>query len=471
LQVPSLANPKSVQDLPQRGSPYWNILEYCRHIGIEKAQPEHWFWLARIRTKNGQYRQSRLSIVQNSDGTEVSYSAAVRLAWAWFESPAVRDVASASYPVGTNRQLKYAKTQVGFTIGDAMHDYVEWKRLAATRSHFETNLSLINHHIMPRLAHLPVADFTNRNFVWFCRDVLETLPKRGNREVLPKVSLDTLDAEALRKRKKTVNALIGILRLALRLAWENGETDSDRAWRCLRRLPNRDMPRHLFLSRDQCRILIQHCRDDLADLVRAALYSGCRISELANLRVCDVGGDIFGIYISSSKNRHRRCVYLPDEGMNFFLRKCADKDRDDLLFRTQTGQSWRGYHKHLFKESVRHAGLPDRFVFHGLRHTYASQLVQAGTPLAVVAQQLGHSNTDTVSRTYGHLSSATIEAELSSRFSALEPANEDNLIDIRGLRDSLQDGPHLPNDESAWPRKNFSLAAGPLLQLVKADED
>jgi integrase len=42
-------------------------------------------------------------------------------------------------------------------------------------------------------------------------------------------------------------------------------------------------------------------------------------------------------------------------------------------------------------------------VFHELRHTYASTLVNAGVPLVFVAQQLGHGNTRQVEKHYGHL--------------------------------------------------------------------
>jgi hypothetical protein len=49
----------------------------------------------------------------------------------------------------------------------------------------------------------------------------------------PRRTIDSLDDQALQKRKKTVNTLIGIFRIALQTAWENGKVESDRAWRCL----------------------------------------------------------------------------------------------------------------------------------------------------------------------------------------------------------------------------------------------
>jgi len=41
--------------------------------------------------------------------------------------------------------------------------------------------------------------------------------------------------------------------------------------------------------------------------------------------------------------------------------------------------------------------------FHQLRHTWASHSVMAGMPLAVVATNLGHTDTRMVEKHYGHL--------------------------------------------------------------------
>lgn len=466
MHAPSLANRKNLEALPIRPAPYFNILEYCRHIGIEKRSDGTAYWVARIRKSDGGYRQTRLAPVSNYGPDGIGYDKAVRRARKWFALPKTLEVASTPYPVGSTRHLKYVKKGTGFTVGDALSDYVEWKRLAAAKTTFETNLSLINHHILPRVGDIQVVDFTNRLFTKFCREVLETPPKRGNQKLGQPVRLAELNASELRKRKGTLNTLIGILRLTFQLAWENGEIESDRSWRCLRRVPNYEVPRQIFLTRAQCRVLIAACRPDLADLVRAALYSGCRVVELANLSVGDVGRDVFGIYIYQAKSRRPRHVFLPEEGMRFFLGRCSEKAPDDRVFRTEIGQVWTGNHRHLFRIAVKRAGLPEGFVFHGLRHTYASQLVQAGTPLAVVARQLGHSNTDTVSRTYGHLSCTSIERELEARFAPLEAQTHAHDSEMSLIRQSLQN--HDPAlAQNSWPNSNFCTANSRLVGMLK----
>ncbi|KIC45368.1 hypothetical protein RA28_10800 [Ruegeria sp. ANG-S4] len=464
--APDLSCEDNVANLQARRSPYWNILEFCRHIGVAKLPSGDCYWAARIRRKDGKYRQTRIGKLAPIHADGMNYNEALVLVRHWFDLPEIRAIASQPYPVGTNSTLKYQKTNERFTIGDAMHGFVEWKRIAAAKTYFETSLSLINHHIIPRIGNLPVEELNHSVFLRFCTDVLEAAPKRGNQFQGPKTRIEALSFEQLRKRKKTLNTVIGILRTAVEMSWENGDVESERSWRVLRRLPHADTPRQFFLTRAQAKRLVASSRPDLALLVQAALYTGCRVSELARLKARDVGGHVFGIYVAPMKSYRGRYVILPEEGMSFFLDQAEDLDEEDLVFRMSSGKAWTGCHKHLFKDAVRRAGLPDGFVFHGLRHTYASQLVQAGTPLAIVARQLGHSNTDTVSRTYGHLCCHSIESEISRRFVPLKEAREDpRLVDLRNTLQGIEE------PSWSWPQKNYSRAQGTVVEILRQRED
>jgi len=141
------------------------------------------------------------------------------------------------------------------------------------------------------------------------------------------------------------------------------------------------------------------------------------------MEACHVGKDGYGVYLLPSKTHKPRFVFLPDEGMAFFLHLMKGKPVHQCLFVRRDGRRWSDRFRYYFKLAVRAAELPEEFTFHGLRHTYASQLVQAGAPLTVVAEQLGHANTVTVSRTYGHVSPQIRESEVRQRFTVLSPAN------------------------------------------------
>jgi integrase len=466
--------------LPHRREPYWSLLQFCRHLGYQKRADQPAYWVARLRTRAGKYKQHRLGLADRSDGMGMSHADAVACACKWFRQPEVSNIAADAYPVGVRQDLTVSPIGDVFTVGHALHDYIEWKRIAAAQSHFETNLSLINHHIIPRLAEIPLEDFNGIDLRHFARAVLETPPKRGKQPIRAKRPISQIGEDALRKRKKTLNTLIGILRIAFQMAWENGRIESDRAWRCLRRVPNVERPRMLFLTRTECQALLSECRPDLRRLVMGALYTGCRSTELLRLTVVDVAREGYGVYVAPLKTYRPRFVFLPDEGMAFFLSLGRNRGPREPVFLRDDGRPWHPrHHRHLFKNAVRAAELPDEFTFHGLRHTYASQLAQTGTPLSVIAEQLGHANTTTVSRTYGHLAPQIREAEVRQRFASLCPksayAAEIGADALADLRTRL----HGPNwrgyaqisDTSSWPRSNFYRGDAELVRLCRGEEE
>ncbi|WP_353646569.1 site-specific integrase [Mesorhizobium sp. WSM2239] len=460
----------ALDSLQARNARYWQGIAVGRSLGIYVSPQGVQLWKARYRSTSGLYKETTLGLASGVDDA-LSFDQAIAAAEAWFSSDPVRSNAVSRHAVRYNGELTICPCGDEFTVGHALRDYIEWKRMAAAQSHFETVVTLINHHLVPRVANLALAKFTAKDFHKLCLSVLETPPKYGNRKLGPKRPLADLDPEALRRRKKTMNTLVSILRGAFGLAWENCEIDSDRPVRCLKHLPNFDRPRSVFLSRPECAELVEASRPDLRQLILGALYTGCRVRELTNLRVRDVAQEGYGIYIAPSKTYRPRFVFLPDEGMAFFLSACREKKPDELVFLNADGRQWSDRYKHLFRDLIDRKGLPRDTVFHSLRHTYASQLVQAGASLAVVAKQLGHADTATVDRIYGHLAPDQTEAELTLRFAplnstyVLEATTADiELVEIkarfRGKNHRLYSKVEAP---SSWPRSNFSRFSGDML--------
>jgi integrase/recombinase XerD len=423
---PDVTNASVRQSLSPRPYPYWKALAWGRYIGYSHPQFLETYWVARYRRKNGLYRQFRIGTTDDAhkaDGcTYFTYEQAVRRTWKWFAESAV-DAGDPNPIGGASNDLIYCPVGKLFTFAHALKDYVDWKRLSSSPTHFSVMVSLINYHLLPRLGPIPLSELETGHFRNYFHEVLETAPKRGHRPRGIRQPMEMWDPETIRKRKKTVNALISISRHALCMAWENHKTDNDRLWRSLHRFPNVDRPRMLHLSRTECRALLTECPPDLRSLILGALYTGCRSLELLRMQAGDVGKDGYGVYVSPSKTFKPRFVFLPDEGMSFFLHLAKGKRPGELLFTRANGRHWGEYHRRLFKIACQKADLPEEFTFHGLRHTYASQLVQAGAPLTVVAEQLGHANTVSVSRTYGHVSPQIRESEVRQRFAVLSLRN------------------------------------------------
>lgn len=463
----NFSDPAVVDLLPFRLEPHWHVLQFCRHIGVIKRLDRPLSWVARFRTKKGLYRQEHLGPLIGEGDQGLTYAQALSAAEAWFSQPANAMISADPYAKGCKTELDYCPWGKVFTVGHAMRDYIEWKRIAATKNTFDALLSLINFHILPSIGTMPLSEFKGLEAKAFMINVIETPPKRGNQTPQPRRQMQSLTAEELRARKASANTLLGILRLAFKLAWENGSIDDERAWRCIRRIPNRHQPRMLYLNRAECRLLLDQCRSDLKKLVLGALYTGCRVTELDMLKVGDVAPDVFGIYVAAMKSGPPRFVFLPDEGLEFFLTITKGRSKDEPVFVHQDGNTWRGRYKHLFRNATNAAGLPQGFVFHGLRHTYASQLVQAATPLIVVAQQLGHATADTVARTYGHMSPQVREAQVRRNFAPLigregpiDQDIKDRILELHGTASTQAWRSYASvNDESTWPRTNFGKNA------------
>lgn len=162
MHTPSLADPTIRQSLVERSAPYWIILEYCRHIGIEKRQKRPAYWMARIRKRDGGYIQARLAVASDDGSDGRGYEAALGLAHERLARSEVAKAASTSHSVGSTQNLRYIKVELGFTNGDALVDLVEWKRIAATPKTNESLLSLINFNLFPRLVQIRLEDMTGR---------------------------------------------------------------------------------------------------------------------------------------------------------------------------------------------------------------------------------------------------------------------------------------------------------------------
>lgn len=416
-----------IRKLPYRDAPHWFTIQLSRHIGIYRPNDRICTWTARYLTSGKKYKQRRLGrAISSPDETAIGLSEAIERAFDWFNSPEVET--AGNRPSSATRTSRICCTPIGstYTVAHALRDYAEWTAIARSQGGHYNNLVLINYHLIPNFAQIPLEDFTAEHLTQLAKQVVETPPRSGfepwNAE---RRSLADLSPDELRRRKRTFNSLVTILRMAFRHAWENGRIDSERPWRCLRRIAVNHSPRTIFLDRQECRRLLEACTPALRKLVQAALYTGCRVGELGALRVEDVGYQVYGVRIAAFKRSPSRFVFLPDEGMAFFLACCDGKSPRDPVFLSDKGRPWKKQHTGLFRRAVSVAGLPSEFVFHGLRHTYASDLVRQGVPLDIVAKQLGHSNTITVSNTYGHLAEHFREDQIRTKFTPLDTLQAD----------------------------------------------
>ena len=169
-----------------------------------------------------------------------------------------------------------------------------------------------------------------------------------------------------------------------------------------------DNNRLRFLSKSEASRLLEELDSRypvIADICRVSLYAGLRLGEIQGLKVQHVDLDAGIISIMDAKAGTRQTV-VSDALLDVLSVRIAGKRADDLVFNDAPQRTVIEKHFHwAVKRLGFNDGVEDRrhkLVFHSLRHTFASWLVQSGVPLYTVADLMGHS-TITMTQRYAKL--------------------------------------------------------------------
>jgi integrase/recombinase XerD len=149
-------------------------------------------------------------------------------------------------------------------------------------------------------------------------------------------------------------------------------------------------------------------------MILTLLRTGMRIGELLNVRIHDINLKEKRVIIhEAQKTRAGRVVYFSDdakEALSSWLK--ARDPKKEFVFYAQ-GRNRLGYTgaQLRFDKCVEAAGLSAKgYTLHCLRHTFASELLNAGMRLECLQQLLGHTSLE-VTRRYARLTDRTREEE------------------------------------------------------------
>jgi integrase len=154
-----------------------------------------------------------------------------------------------------------------------------------------------------------------------------------------------------------------------------------------------------YLSIDEIERLSMVADDILRPLLTAALHTGLRRGELFALTWKDIDFKLRIIRVLHTKNGDRREIPMTDT-LRETLRRLPRRLDSEHIFPGKTGHGLVDIRKR-FTRALQAAGI-EGFVFHDLRHTFASQLVMAGVDLMTVKEFLGHKDIKMTLR-YAHL--------------------------------------------------------------------
>lgn len=171
----------------------------------------------------------------------------------------------------------------------------------------------------------------------------------------------------------TVNRVLATMRGLLRMARDE--------WQWIDNFPkirllSGEVERDRWLTHEEADRLIRNCAPHLAALVRFALATGCRASEITGLEWNRVDLERKNAWLNQTKNGTPRGVPLNEDAVEVLREQIGKHQRYCFTYR---GEPWRwqvsnsGWHT-----ALEATGIQD-FRFHDLRHTWASWHRQAGT--------------------------------------------------------------------------------------------
>lgn len=184
--------------------------------------------------------------------------------------------------------------------------------------------------------------------------------------------------------------------------------------------PQRDDKRDRFLNKTEAADLLVALNElslDSHDVVLLSVFSGLRVGECLKLTWTDVNLDEGVIFVKDTKVTRNRHAYVTAEIRDMLTRRRAEAGAKSAFVFGFDGRADRYHLVHKdFSQAVQDLGLNEgvsdsrqKVVIHTLRHTFASWLVQMGTPLYTVSKLMGHSSLRMTER-YAHLAPDTQKA-------------------------------------------------------------
>ena len=123
---------------------------------------------------------------------------------------------------------------------------------------------------------------------------------------------------------------------------------------------------------------------------------GLRVSEVVNLKVADIDSDRMMVHIRGAKGKKDRYVPLPTSILPLLRAYYLQFKPEDYLLEGQYGGQYaKTSVQQIFKKAMRKAGIEKRIGIHGLRHSYATHLLESGADMRFIQELLGHNSIKT----------------------------------------------------------------------------
>ena len=225
----------------------------------------------------------------------------------------------------------------------------------------------------------------------------------------------------------TVKLRLATVKAFLRFMIEEGVLKEDVfPWKLNLKIPER-LPRAMD-PEDVAKLLAAKVSVRDRAMILLLLRTGMRIGELLSTRMADIHMEEQKMLIyQGEKNQRGRVVYFsPDakEALGAWMHQ-RDKRRELVFYNPKGKQLSYPAARMIFVKYLDQAGLSHKgYTLHCLRHTYATDLINARMPLECLEKLLGHTSLD-VTRRYAVLSDKTKEEEYFKAMAVIERREKD----------------------------------------------
>jgi len=240
---------------------------------------------------------------------------------------------------------------------------------------------------------------TQAAYIYFNRLFLRTMQKSPN-EVTQE---DITNFLALMERERnysaaTLNLAISSIKFFFRYIIKNNIVKEQQ-----RPVHNKQLP--IVLSPNEIIKILKTEKNLKHRLLLMLVYSsGLRVSEVVALKKEHIDLSRQVIYIRQGKGRKDRYTLLSEKAANFIKEYYDYFEIDKWIFPGQSGIKHLSIRaaQHIFDKATRNAGITKKVSIHGLRHSFATHLLENGTDIRYIQSLLGHSNIRTTER-YTHV--------------------------------------------------------------------
>ena len=245
---------------------------------------------------------------------------------------------------------------------------------------------------------------TQKAYIYYNRLICHTLQKTPE-EIRPN---DITEFLALMERDKdysssAMNLAISGIKFFFRNVVKNDIINEHHRPRQDKNLPT-------VLSKEEvCKILSLEKNPKHRLLLMLVYSSGLRVSEVVALKKEYIDLSRKVVFIKNGKGRKDRSTLLSEKAAQFIEEYYEVFGIEKWLFTGYPSNrplSIRSA-QYIFEKAARNAGITKRVTIHGLRHSFATHLLEGGTDIRYIQTLLGHANIRTTER-YTHVARRSV---------------------------------------------------------------